>query len=200
MKKMRQTEETLLGLGVLSAFCVSLALGGCAQDNPKTQQQQKAAQTLIQNAAGNLNPTNTTPTDLEGTWLSPCVPGSYDNGAQGKTTGFVFIGNSFYKQVDLYWTTDCTWDTSQTLADARAGGSMAAGWFATAPDQNSAYKDINMESAPNFGSRYELNIYAVNGSGSGKLLYMGDPAPYSTVRPTQPTVQYVHWDTTTFAQ
>src|SRR4051794_39291291 len=91
-------------LPMLGGLAIALSLGGCAAKNDgRTAQQQQQAQTLIKNAAGLLNPTVSTPTEIEGTWLAPCQAGDFGNGAHSFTKGYIFMGNSFYRQIDYYY-------------------------------------------------------------------------------------------------
>src|SRR5437899_1668069 len=95
----RKRNQLLLSLPLLGAFGVALGLGGCASStNGATAQQTAQAQQLMKNAAGYLNPTSNSPTELEGTWLSQCTPGNFSQGAQSYTKGYIFMGNSFYRQ------------------------------------------------------------------------------------------------------
>jgi hypothetical protein len=195
---MLKRKQLVLILPVLAlGSSLSLGLGGCASNTNGTAQQKAQAQQMIQNAAGYLNPTSTTPTAVEGTWISnTCSPAS-TQGAQSSRKGYIFMGNSFYRQIDYFSSVDCSWDPSLTLAQARVYSDVAAGWF-TITQGGSGYNNINMLAAPNFGNSYDLNIFAMQGSGQSGQLLMGDNSIDSTVRPTTLSITYTYWNTSTY--
>jgi hypothetical protein len=191
-RKQKQWCLVLVAFGVFGA----LPLGGCAPEKKsRTKEQEEQAQTLVNNGKNYLNPTNTTATELEGAWLAPCRSESVTvNGATARsyTKGYIFKGNSFYRQIDYYSTTDCSRDTSHSLADTRAAVKYAAGWFSLQSAGN-GLKNINMLSAPNFGGEYEANVFVIAGTGEFRTLTMGDSNMNSS-RPSSATITYDHWD------
>lgn len=194
-------KQLLLVLPVIVvASSVVLGLGGCAPSpNGGTPQQKAQAQQMIQNAMGGyLNPTVNTPTAVEGTWIEQnCETGSYNQGAQSARKGYIFMGNSFYRQIDYFASTDCSWDPTLTLAQARVYSDIAAGWFSITQG-GAGFNDINMLAAPNFGSSYDLNIFSVQGSGLSAQLMMGKSSIDTTQRPNTLSVTYIYWNTSTY--
>src|SRR4051812_16804365 len=102
----KQNRLSILASSLTGALLVSATLVACAPEKaPRNPAQQQAkAQTLVQNSASWLNPTVSTPTDLEGAWVGECINGSVTNAAGTKTAesynvGYIFKGNSFYKQI-----------------------------------------------------------------------------------------------------
>jgi hypothetical protein len=146
-------------------------------------------------------PTVETPTEIEGEWLGPCFPVSTTfNGkvAQSANVGFIFRGNSFYRQVDYFPEPDCRYKGPGTLGQNRVGGDLAAGWFVLRNGPGGV-KRIDLLAAPNFGNVWMMNVYRVEGSASAKVLVMGDVGLNDQRRPAIPTVKYGRWDTATYA-
>jgi hypothetical protein len=193
-------KNSVLSITVTGALLVAACLGGCAPDKgDKSGKQAAKAQTLIQNATSYLQPTNTAKTAVEGAWVQRgCINGSYRSGAQSYNVGYIFIGNSFYKQVDYYASTNCEYDNTLSLAEGRVYAEVSAGWFSLGAE-TAGLRTINMLGAPNFGNRYELNVFTISGSGEDAVMMMGESESLSTTRPTTANIPYDRWDTSSFA-
>lgn len=141
------------------------------------------------------NPTIETPTEIEGNWVGTCH--SLNTSFNGKTArsfnvGYIFRGNSFYRQVDYYPEADCRYSGAGTLAENRVAGELAAGWFVLGHSPN-GLKTIDWLAAPNFNSVYMLNVYQMK-AGATAVLLMGDAELNNKERPTAATQEYRHWE------
>jgi hypothetical protein len=144
----------------------------------------------------NAGPTVKTPAEIEGNWVGIC--GNVYTSFNGKavrsfTVGYVFKGNSFYRQVDYYPEPDCRNSAAGTAGETRVAAEVASGWFAV-HDGPGDLKSIDLLAAPNFGNVFMLNVYQVKGSGSGAVLLMGATELNNKQRPTTATQEYRRWD------
>ena len=150
---------------------------------------------LVENSK-TRNPTVETPTEIEGKWLGSCH--SVNTSFNGKTArsfnvGFIFIGNSFFRQLDYYPEADCRYSGRGTLAENRVAAEIAAGWFALR-DGPGGLGIIDLLAAPNFGSVWIMNVYQIKKSEHGPVLLMGDAEVNNKERPTKATEEYRRWD------